>query len=411
MTSNRLMESNPKPSSNLVPFIFLAGSSIFSGLALSIYIFTEQWYVVSGLNASSVLGLVLMATSLPRILLMPLGGVLADRYMRSRIMWFSVLIRSLLLLIMAFLLWKHQLDVFALTVFAFLFGSLDAIFWPARDAILPLVVSSEKIGKANSVMQTINQMTSILGPLLGGILISLISYTGSFLVVTTFLMISSGMIFFVKEQSLPRQKTSTSVFHDMSDGFRFARKTPFLRFVMVLFSFANFFLVGPLVIGNPIYASEILKGDETDFSFLQGSFSVGLLLGSILMAMLQFRKKRLLLLLGCAGLQGMGLALYSQNQSLILGMAVLLMIGGTMSVVNVTAINLIYEQVPKQKLGRVISLVSTVSMGLIPLSHGTVTLFLNLNLSITTIMFISGLVILFMAVIYLWRSKLIWQFD
>ena len=74
-------------------FLFLWGSGMCSALSLSTYLFVEQWYVIHTLNQASSLGLVLMATLLPRIFLMLFGGVLSDRYKRSTIMRISSILR------------------------------------------------------------------------------------------------------------------------------------------------------------------------------------------------------------------------------------------------------------------------------------------------------------------------------
>ncbi len=70
-------------------FLFLWLSSTSSFLALSTYLFAEQWYVIRSLGQESALGIVMMVTLIPRVLLMTVGGVWADRFKRSKIMLVS----------------------------------------------------------------------------------------------------------------------------------------------------------------------------------------------------------------------------------------------------------------------------------------------------------------------------------
>ncbi|WP_143594927.1 MFS transporter [Terribacillus saccharophilus] len=78
-------------------------SSIFSSFSISMYLLIEQWYVVNELNVPKLVGAVLLATTLPRVIFMFVGGMLADRLRNSRIIFFSLLSRSILMLLAALL--------------------------------------------------------------------------------------------------------------------------------------------------------------------------------------------------------------------------------------------------------------------------------------------------------------------
>jgi len=126
-------------------FLFLWGSGMCSALSLSTYLFVEQWYVIHTLNQASFLGLVLMATLLPRIFLMLFGGVLSDRYKRSTIMRISSGLRISFILCLLALLHLNQLTLLTILVFAFLFGSVDAFYSPANASLLPTLVPNEQL--------------------------------------------------------------------------------------------------------------------------------------------------------------------------------------------------------------------------------------------------------------------------
>ncbi len=79
-----------------------------------------------------------MVTMIPRVLLMTVGGVWADRFKRSKIMVVSSFMRCLLIFIMITLLHLYLLNLWSLLVFALLFGILDSFFSPANQSLLPL---------------------------------------------------------------------------------------------------------------------------------------------------------------------------------------------------------------------------------------------------------------------------------
>lgn len=135
-------------------FLFLWLSSTSSFLALSTYLFAEQWYVIRSLGQESALGIVMMVTLIPRVLLMTVGGVWADCFKRSKIMLFSSFTRFLLVFLMITLLHLHLLNLWSLLFFALLFGILDAFFSPANQSLLPLLFPKEMLTRSNSFIQT-----------------------------------------------------------------------------------------------------------------------------------------------------------------------------------------------------------------------------------------------------------------
>lgn len=132
----------------------------------------------------------MIAGSVPRIALMAFGGVLADRMQRTRIIKSSLSLRVLLMLALVALLWGGHLNIWTMTAFAFfLYGALDAFFfWPARDALLPSVVSEADLPRANSIMLTTNQIGLVFGPVLGGALLALLDYRGVFICTAVILL-------------------------------------------------------------------------------------------------------------------------------------------------------------------------------------------------------------------------------
>ena len=155
-------------------------ASTCSFLALSTYLFAEQWYILRVLKLDAYLGLVLMLTLLPRIFLMVVGGVIANRFKKSIILRYSSLLRFTFVLLLLSVYHFELLTIVPLAVFAFSFGCIDAFFSPASASLLPLLVSKEDLTRANSILQTSNQMALFSGPLLGGVLLTFSSSTSYF---------------------------------------------------------------------------------------------------------------------------------------------------------------------------------------------------------------------------------------
>ncbi len=392
-------------------FIFLWLSSTASFLALSTYLFAEQWYIITVLEKESLLGIVMMATMVPRVLFMTIGGVWADRFRRSRIMLISSFVRCLLVLGMIFLLQLSLLELWPLIFFALCFGIVDAFFSPANTSLLPSVVAIEALPRSNSVIQSSNQIALFSGPMLGGWILSLGSFSLLFGVIAGFLLLTFLFSSLIKEEKRPVIVDRSSTKSELKEGFSYVWGMPFLKNMLVILIFINFFFFGPLLMGIPLLVDSVLKGEVLDLSFLQSSYQGGMLAGAILVGILNLRKKRGLTMLVMIGVLGVCLTFLGQIGFLWQGILLLSLMGILSSFINVTLISTIQALSDPNKIGRVMSLVNASSNGLVPLSYAFVSLALVMQFSISDVMLLCGMLILIIATIYLLRSKIIKNVD
>ncbi|MFJ8090715.1 MFS transporter [Lysinibacillus sp. NPDC095746] len=392
-------------------FLFLWLSSTFSFLALSTYLFAEQWYIVRVLKQEAVLGIVLMVTMIPRIFLMTIGGVWADRIKRSRIMTFSSLIRCILVLIMLLFLQLSWLQIWPLICFAVLFGCVDAFFSPANSSLLPIVVSKNLLTRANSFIQSSNQIAMFSGPMIGGLIITLsASFKVLFFIVAVFLFITFIFSSFIREkepEATINNKHRTSTKLELKEGFKYVWNMPFLKNLIIILIIINFFFFGPLMIGIPLLVNNVLFGEAIDLSMLQGSYEIGMLVGAILIGMLNVTKRKGLVILILISLLGIALAALGQINSVWQGVILLLVMGIFSSVINVLLISSIQEKSHEDKIGRVMSIVNASSNGLVPLSYAFVSLSLFINFSISHMMLFCGFLIWIISILYIFKSKTI----
>lgn len=392
-------------------FLFLWLSSTFSFLALSTYLFAEQWYIVRVLKQEAVLGIVLMVTMIPRIFLMTIGGVWADRIKRSRIMTFSSLIRCILVLIMLLFLQLSWLQIWPLICFAVLFGCVDAFFSPANSSLLPIVVSKNLLTRANSFIQSSNQIAMFSGPMIGGLIITLsASFKVLFFIVAVFLFITFIFSSFIREkepEATINNKHRTSTKLELKEGFKYVWNMPFLKNLIIILIIINFFFFGPLMIGIPLLVNNVLFGEAIDLSMLQGSYEIGMLVGAIFIGMLNVTKRKGLIILILISLLGIALATLGQINSVWQGVMLLLIMGIFSSVINVLLISSIQEKSHEDKIGRVMSIVNASSNGLVPLSYAFVSLSLFINFSISHMMLFCGFLIWIISILYIFKSKTI----
>ncbi|PGA65383.1 MFS transporter [Bacillus pseudomycoides] len=388
-------------------FLFLWLSSTSSFLALSTYLFAEQWYVIRSLGQESALGIVVMVTLIPRVLLMTVGGVWADRFKRSKIMLVSSFTRFLLVFVMITLLHLHLLNLWSLLFFALLFGILDAFFSPANQSLLPLLVPKEMLTRYNSFIQTSNQVAMFTGPMIGGWIITVSSFSVLFLFVACFLLITSAFTLCIKEKNSSPSSKQASTRQELLEGFQYVWNMPFLKSILFILMTINVLFFGPLLMGIPLLASEVLHGKAVEVSFLQSSYQGGMLGGALLIGLLNIRKNRGLSILILISFLGIFLSLLGQMYVLWQGILLLVMMGFMSSMINVPLVSIIQENSETDKLGRVMSFVNASSNGLVPLSYAFVSICLTFGTSISNILLCCGLLITILSILFITKYKIV----
>ncbi|GAB7128867.1 MFS transporter [Silvimonas sp. JCM 19000] len=392
-------------------FLLIWCSSILGNLALAVATLSETWFVVKTLDAKTQLGYVMIAGSVPRIALMAFGGVLADRMQRTRIIKSSLSLRVLLMLALVALLWGGHLNIWTMTAFAFLYGALDAFFWPARDALLPSVVSEADLPRANSIMLTTNQIGLVFGPVLGGALLALLDYRGVFICTAVILAAGTACVMAVREPKLVRHGEARHVLHELQEGVRYALSSPVLSALMIIYAIANLLFMGPLALGVPIVASDNLHGDASVLSYLQSSFAAGMVGGGLLLTALPPRKKRLLMIALVIVVEGVLIGSLSHVTWLPLAMSIQFLTGLGVVSNNVPMMSLIQQYTDRSKIGRVMSLNTMASMGLSPLSYAMVTGLLSLHIGIGWIMPVFGLTMSALMLVLVWKLPAVRTID
>ncbi|WP_194163307.1 MFS transporter [Bacillus subtilis] len=388
-------------------FLLLLVVSIVSGLSFSIYLLTETWYVINELNQQPWLGVVLIATTLPRVLFMSIGGVYADKWNRTNIMFYSLLIRGALLTSMAIVFYFGLLDVYSLLIFATIFGLLDAFFVPANQSLLPQIVSKEQLMRGNSILQSTNQTVLIIGPIIGGLLIETVSYQYIFPIVAFFLITSSVIVKFIKYEDESNQNQKQSSYRDFLEGLHYVKTSKLIFTLMCVSMVLNFFIAGPGSLALPLIANDVLSGTALHLSALETSIALGMIGGAFLIGILNPRRKRGFIVLGQLFFLGIAMVLLSLVTTLWQGIIVFALIGLGITAGDIPIKTMIQEKTDPQKIGRVMGLMSTASSGLIPLSFGVTSLVISFNISISQILLVCGsFVICFFLIILLLSKKL-----
>jgi MFS family permease len=392
-------------------FLFLWLASIVSNFALAVAMLAETWLVINTLGAKEQLGLVMIAGSVPRILLMAVGGVLADRMKRSHIILGSVGLRVLLLFAMIPLLAAGKISMGIMIVFALIYGVLDAFFWPARDALVPNIVANNDLTRANSIMLTTNQIGLVFGPVLGGTMLALFSYEVIFALTGIMLALGLIAIAMIDEPPLLLGRARLNMLAELKEGAQYMIQTPVLRALMLVYAAANLLFMGPLGLGVPLVVTDLLQGNASTLSFMQSAFAAGMVLGGLLLTLYPPTQKRLLMITVVIAIEGLLLAFLALATWLPVALGLQVLIGLGVAANNVPMMSLIQHYTDRQKLGRIMSLNSMASMGLAPLSYALVTGLFSMHIGVEWVLPIFGLLLAAMMLIMTLKMKVIREVD
>jgi DHA3 family macrolide efflux protein-like MFS transporter len=367
------------------------------------YLLAEQWYVVQSLHAATSLGWVMMMTALPRVLFMIYGGAIADRYPASTIMFVTNLSRALLLLAIIGLLSVGQLRLSILLIFALLFGILDAFFWPASESMIPSIVTKEQITRANAVIQSTNQFSLIIGPIFAGFFLMTFKFYSVFAVCACCLLFASLFTALIKIQRDPVEQRKKTMGKELIEGFSYIKQSAFFVVLLGVLIVVNFFISGPISLGIPLIVDRLLHGDAFILSYLQSAFGCGALIGAIIIGLLNVRKKRGYLLLIVLLAISVLCILLSMITVVWQGIVLLFIIGIGSTFINIPLVSMIQENVDSDKMGRVMGLVMTFTIGLLPLSYALCSILLMVGLTIQHILFLSGGIVIFYSLFVSWK--------
>lgn len=381
-------------------FLVLWLASAFTNLAFSVYLLTESWYVVQRLHHESWLGIVMMVTTIPRVVLMTFAGVLADRIRRSTILVYANGIRVVLIAVMVVLAAENSLSMSGLLGFALLFGVLDSFHNPASSSMLPNIVDKEHLIRGNSILQTTNQMCLLLGPALAGMLMKFASFEASFATAAILLLVAAVAVRFLRDEASTAGKERAPFLRQLKDGLVYMKNFPLLLTIMSVSLIINLLVSGPVQAGLPVLVNHAFSGNVLVLSYMESAIAFGMMAGALLVGILQPKRHRAVLALFFVLLTGFGVALLSQIAAIWQGVALMFAMGFLIALCNVLIASLVQQMVQPDMMGRVQGVMGTASFGLIPVSFAIVSALLSSGIAISGVMLTAGiLLILFMMII------------
>lgn len=315
-------------------------------------------------NNAFALGIVNLVVGLPMVVVSPLGGAIADRIDRRRLV---LLVQTAVLVdeaLVFFLLMTDQLTFPYLLVLTCFLGVLFPFMMPARQAIVANVVGRGGLGNAMALQMGGMNVTRITGPVAAGALIPLVGMSSTYGVALVLYGVGLAAMLRVRPSFPDDMEDRGSVFGDIVDGFRYVWEHPPVR-VLLAFGLVPTLLAMPFQVLLVVFAIDVWHEGEFGLGLLNAAAGVGGLLGAIWVAWGGESHKRLRLMMASIYAFGATLVLFCYSPIIWIALPLILLADVFVTifmVLNNTAIQIL---IPDYVRGRVMSLLM-MSFGLTP---------------------------------------------
>lgn len=243
----------------------------------------QGWVVLSLTGSAFLLGVDSFLATAPMLIFSLLGGVLADRFDRRKLMFASQILQMTFAFVLAFLLFTHTVQVWHIFVLSFLTGTAQSFSGPAYVSLLPLLVRREDVPNAIAMNSMQFNLARVIGPVLAGL--ALVSFGAALCFALNGLSFIAVIVALLLMRPLPpiEKRADTSIPQEMKEGFRFVWNQPALAQLSFL-GFAGMFLGIPLITFFPVVAKSIFHLGAQGNSWLFTAYGIGSVIGAVVAA-------------------------------------------------------------------------------------------------------------------------------
>ena len=324
----------------------------------------QAWLVYRLTGSSLLLGLVGFAGQIPVFLLASIGGTVADRRSRYRIVIATQTSAMLLAFVLSALTLLGHIRVWEIMVVASSLGLVNAFDIPARQAFVVEMVSQQDMVNAIALNSSMVNGARILGPAVAGVTVAAIGEGWCFLAngVSYIAVIVCLLLMTVT----PRVRGShRSGLHSLVEGFDWVARTGPIRALLLLLGLVS--LTGmPYMVLMPIFADRILHSGARGLGLLMGAAGVGAIIGTLALAARHgVRGLGRWVMFAAMGF-GAALVLFSMSHWFWLSTLLVMPAGFAMILQMASSNTLIQTMVPDELRGRVMAVYSMMFMGMAP---------------------------------------------
>lgn len=370
-----LAKNSKKKRVNSVPnFGILLGGMTLSKIGNIIFDYVNSiWIVGLASNSSMVMAIYQSSQIIVNIFLNIFGGVFADRYDRKKILVLTDSLFALTAFICALYI-ESKLAVYIIVIANIILAAVNSFNSPCYRAIVKEAIIEKNIGKFNSLFNGLSESVRLVGPLVGLMLINVVSTKGALIIISLIFLTSAILEANLSiERADRKSKTNNNkvrvktiainFINDITDGVKYLAINKKLLFIITVVAFVNFFLSGYNLLipyTNKIYSS--IVSDMYSKCIL--AEAVGGILASIVNSKFELVKRDEFAVtsLLITGLSIFMLSLLSNYEvSWIVLIIPIFIMGASLTIFNINFITYIQVNTDENYLGRIFSILFTIA--------------------------------------------------
>ncbi len=361
----------------------------------------QSWLVLSLTGSSFFLGLDDFLAQLPILLFTLIGGVIADRYDRRRLLIGSQYVQMTAAFVLTALVYWHVVQLWHILALSFITGFAQAFGGPAYQSLIPSLVDRKDLPNAIALNSIQFNLARVFGPLLAGATLAAFGTAACFALNGLSFLVVIVALMSLSVKHIP-PTTRQRMRDDLRGGIEYARNDPAIVALTVL-GFVTTFLGLPLLTLLPVFAKNIFHGDVGLYTKMMAFSGTGAVLGALVVAWLgKFRHMGFATLI-VQVVFGLLLLAFAYSRVFWVSNLILFVAGAALIAVFSFTASLVQLIVPDHLRGRVVSIYMVAFRGGMPLgglaagSLATVT-------SAPTALAVGGALLIVVAMYYLIRG-------
>src|SRR5690242_7558222 len=338
-----------------------------SSIGTWMQIVAQSWLIYRLSHSAFLLALDQFLGGIPIFLFSLIGGVVADRVERRRILLASQYVQLACAALLAILVGTGVVRIWHILSLSFVAGFAQAFGGPAYQALIPTLVDREDMPNAIALNSIQFNMAVTVGPALAGQALARIGETWCFGLNALSFLAPVISLTIISARFLP-EKTKESIFVSFKKGIVFARQQPAME-ALILLAFSMTFLAMPMRTYLPVFVKDIFhRGPET-YGNLLSLMGIGSICGSLIVAALgNIRHKGRFAITTLISL-GFGIAVFSRSKWLPLSYGMLVLVGASMMAVFAMVTSLVQLITTNEMRGRVMSVYNCAFRGGMPMGN------------------------------------------
>jgi MFS transporter, DHA3 family, macrolide efflux protein len=368
-----LTETNPEVSSGPrrlwnSSFLLLWQGQLVSAVGDAFYSIALGFWVLAETGSTALMGTLMAASTLPRVIIAPFAGVLVDRSERKALIVWMDAVRGLAVVAVAMAAYAGLLQVWMVFAAGIVISIGGAFFGPAVSSATPDIVPKDRLIKANSAFNLIYTGSGVLGSSAGGFLYQALGAPLLFLLNGISYLVAAVASLFIRVPKVEHARQEFHFLSDLKDGVAFVWRCRGIRYSIALFSVVNFFAVMGLMLFLPLFQRTPHLGAGLYGIFI-ACFTGGLSAGFLFTSFFHVPYPRRFAVFYISGIVMMLLSALVPVWLYFPAMLGCVVIAGLANAVLNSFISATLQVATPQDLrGKVFSLLGTVSGGLTPLA-------------------------------------------